>query len=246
LALSFFLAGERDPEGSRVRGTIVNAVAILIGSGIGLAVGSRLPERCQRIITMGLGLSTLLIGMQMALKAQNILVVIASMVIGGVAGEWLDIEGGLERIGERLRSWAHAGSGTFVTGYVTASLVFCVGPMTIVGSIQEGIGGNADLLYTKSLLDGAASVAFASSLGIGVSFAIVTVVVFQGALTLLGAKLAFLLRPEVLSELTATGGLLILAIGFLLLDIKRLRVANLLPALVVVVLLTMARLSLGW
>jgi uncharacterized membrane protein YqgA involved in biofilm formation len=118
--------------------------------------------------------------------------------------------------------------------------------MTIVGSIQEGISGNADLLYAKSLLDGAASVAFASSLGIGVSFAALTVLVLQGTLTLLGAKLAFLLRPEVLNELTATGGLLIIAIGFLLLDVKRLPVANLLPALLAAVLLTTARLSLGW
>jgi uncharacterized protein len=229
-----------------VRGTIVNAVAILAGSGIGLAAGSRLPERLQRIITTGLGLSTLLIGVQMALKVQNILVVIASMVLGGVAGELLDIEGALEQVGEQLKSWSRSGSGTFVIGYVTASLVFCVGPMTIVGSLQEGISGNADLLYTKSLLDGAASVAFASSLGIGVSFAAVTVVLLQGTLTLLGAKLAFLLRPEVLSELTATGGLLIVAIGLFLLDIKRLPVANLLPALLSVVLLTAARLSVGW
>ena len=229
-----------------MRGTIVNAAAILIGSGIGLVAGSRLPERFQRIITTGLGLSTLLIGMQMALKAQNVLVVIASMVVGGLVGEWLDIEGALERIAERLKTWARSGSGTFVAGYVTASLIFCVGPMTIVGSIQEGIGQGAELLYTKSLLDGFASVAFASSLGIGVSFASLTVVVFQGALTLLGAKLTFLLRPEVLSELSATGGLLILAIGFLLLDLKRLRVANLLPALAVVVVLTTARLFLGW
>jgi hypothetical protein len=168
------------------------------------------------------------------------------MVLGGLAGELLDIEGALERVGEWLKSWARSGAGTFVTGYVTASLVFCVGPMTIVGSIQEGISGNADLLYAKSLLDGAASVAFASSLGIGVSFAALTVLVLQGTLTLLGAKLAFLLRPEVLNELTATGGLLIIAIGFLLLDVKRLPVANLLPALLAVVLLTTARLSLGW
>jgi len=229
-----------------VRGTIVNAAAILIGSGIGLAAGGRLPERFQRIITSGLGLATLLISAQMALKAENVLVVIASLVIGGILGEWLDIEGVLERVGNRLKSWAHSGSGTFVTGYVTASLVFCVGPMTIVGSIQEGMGGTADLLYTKSLLDGAASMAFASAMGIGVSCAAVTVIVFQGTLTLLGTKVAFLLRPEVLSELTATGGLLILGIAFLLLDIKRLRVANLLPALLVVVLLTKARFSLGW
>ncbi len=232
--------------GGSVRGTLVNVVAVLVGSGIGLAVGDRLSERLQRIITTGLGLSTLLIGVQMALKVQNVLVVIASMVIGGVAGELLGIEAGLEHAGEWLKARARSGSGTFVTGYVTASLVFCVGPMTILGSIQEGISGNPEIIYTKSMLDGAASVAFASSLGVGVSFAAVTVLVLQGALTLLGAQLAFLLRPEMLNELTATGGLLILAIGLLLLDVKRLRVANLLPALVVVVLLTAARLSLGW
>jgi len=224
----------------------VNVAAVLLGSGIGLAVGKRLPERLQRIITTGLGLSTLLIGMQMGLKVQNMLVLIASLVIGGVVGELLGIEAGLERAGEWLKSRARSSSGTFVAGFVTASLVFCVGPMTIVGSIQEGMSGNPEIIYTKSMLDGAASVAFASSLGIGVSFAAVTVLVLQGALTLLGAQLAFLLRAEILNELTATGGLLILAIGLMLLEVKRIRVANLLPALVVVVLLTGARLSLGW
>ncbi len=229
-----------------MRGTLVNVAAVLLGSGIGLAVGKRLPERLQRIITTGLGLSTLLIGMQMGLKVQNMLVLIASLVIGGVVGELLGIEAGLERAGEWLKSRARSSSGTFVAGFVTASLVFCVGPMTIVGSIQEGMSGNPEIIYTKSMLDGAASVAFASSLGIGVSFAAVTVLVLQGALTLLGAQLAFLLRAEILNELTATGGLLILAIGLMLLEVKRIRVANLLPALVVVVLLTGARLSLGW
>jgi hypothetical protein len=221
-------------------------VAVLVGSGIGLAIGNRLSQRLREIMTTGLGLSTLLIGMQMALKVQNPLVVIAGMVIGGVVGELLGIEEALERAGEWLRSRARSRSGTFVTGYVTASLVFCVGPMTLLGSIQEGLTGNPDIIYTKAMLDGAASVAFASSLGVGVGFAAITVLVFQGALTLLGAQLAFLLRPEILNEVTATGGLLILAIGLLLLEVKRLRVANLLPALVVVVLLTAARLSLGW
>jgi uncharacterized membrane protein YqgA involved in biofilm formation len=224
----------------------VNVVAVVVGSGIGLAIGNRLSERLQQIITTGLGLSTLLIGVQMALKVGNVLVVIASMVIGGVVGELLGIEAGLERAGEWLKGRTRSRSGTFVAGYVTASLVFCVGPMTLLGSIQEGLTGNPDIIYTKSMLDGAASVAFASSLGIGVSFAAVTVLVFQGALTLLGAQLAFLLRPEILNELTATGGLLILGIALLLLDVKRIRVANLLPALVIVVLLTALRLSLGW
>jgi uncharacterized membrane protein YqgA involved in biofilm formation len=197
-------------------------------------------------MTAGLGLCTLLIGMQMALQVQNVLVVIASMVIGGVVGELLGIEEALESAGGWLRSWARSGSGSFVTGYVTASLVFCVGPMTLLGSIQEGLTGNPDILYTKAMLDGASSVAFAASLGMGMGFAALTVLLFQGILTLLGAQLAFLLRPEILNEVTATGGLLILAIGLLLLEVKRLRVANLLPALVVVVVLTVARLSLGW
>lgn len=228
-----------------MRGTLVNAAAILVGSAIGLGAGARLPERFQRIIMAGLGLSTLLIGLQMAFKAENLLVVIASLVLGGLCGEWLDLEGALERAGERIKRWARAGSGTFVSGYVTASLVFCVGPMTIVGSIQEGIGGGPEVLYTKAMLDGAASIPFAAGLGVGVVFSIVTVLVLQGGLTLLGAQLGFLLAPGVLAELTATGGLLIVGIGLLLLEITRLRVANLLPALVVAVLLTLGRQALG-
>jgi uncharacterized membrane protein YqgA involved in biofilm formation len=229
-----------------MRGTVVNAVAVLVGSGIGLSIGRHVPDRVQRIITTGLGLCTLLIGLQMALKAQNILVVIGSLVVGGVLGELLGLEAHLERLGGRLRRAVGSDSGTFVAGFVTASLVFCVGPMTVVGSIQEGLGGGAELLYTKALLDGAASIAFASALGIGVAFAAFTVLVVQAPLTLLGGQLAGLLRPEIVSEMTATGGLLILAIGFLLLDIKRLPVANLLPSLVVVILLTAGRLALGW
>jgi uncharacterized protein len=229
-----------------VRGTLVNTAAVIVGTGLGLAVGGRLSDRMQRIITTGLGLATLLIGTQMALKSQNLLVVIASLVLGGLLGEWLDLESRLERMGERLRRVAGSGSGTFVAGFVTASLVFCVGPMTIVGSIQEGLGAGPELLYTKALLDGAASVAFASGLGIGVGFAAVTVLVLQGGLTLFGGQLAILLRPDVLAEMTATGGLLIVAIGFLLLEIKRLPVANLLPALAMVIPLTQARLALGW
>jgi uncharacterized membrane protein YqgA involved in biofilm formation len=229
-----------------VRGTLVNTAAVILGTGLGLAVGGRLSDRMQRIITTGLGLATLLIGTQMALKSQNLLVVIASLVLGGLLGEWLDLESRLERMGERLRRVAGSGSGTFVAGFVTASLVFCVGPMTIVGSIQEGLGAGPELLYTKALLDGAASVAFASGLGIGVGFAAVTVLVLQGGLTLFGGQLAILLRPDVLAEMAATGGLLIVAIGFLLLEIKRLPVANLLPALAMVIPLTQARLALGW
>jgi len=229
-----------------VRGTLVNVGAILLGSAIGLLVGQRLPERLQRAITAALGLATLLIGMQMALRAQQFLVVIASLVVGGAAGELLEVEAGLERAGARLQAWARSGASTFVAGFVTASLVFCVGPMTVIGAIQEGLTGNAEILYTKSLLDGAASVAFASSLGLGVAFSAVTVVAIQVPLTLLGSRLTFLMLPDVLNPLTATGGLLIVAIGLLLLDVKRLPVANFLPALPCAVLFAVASRWLGW
>ncbi|HTU01003.1 MAG TPA: DUF554 domain-containing protein [Candidatus Sulfotelmatobacter sp.] len=229
-----------------MRGTLVNVIAVLLGSTIGLLVGRRLPERLRRVITAGLGLSTLLIGMQMALQAQRLLVVIAGMVLGGVTGELLGIEAALERAGTRLQAWARTGGGTFVAGFVTASLVFCVGPMTVIGSIQEGLTGNAEILYTKSLLDGVASVAFASSLGVGVGFSVLTVVAIQVPLTLLGSRLTFLMLPDVLNALTATGGLLIVGIGLLLLEVKRLPVANFLPALPWAVLVAIGSRWLGW
>lgn len=219
-----------------MRGTLVNVATVLIGSALGLLVGNRLPDRGKTVITSGLGLATFLIGLQMALKSQSVLIVIASLVLGGLVGEWLDLERRLEAFGEYLKKRVGSTHGRFAAGFVTASLVYCVGPMTIVGSIQEGVNGNADVLYAKALLDGAASVAFASGLGMGVMFSAITVFLFQGSLTLFGSQLAFLLEGRILDELTGTGGVMILGIGFLLLDVKRLPVANYLPALVFAVL----------
>ena len=222
-----------------MKGTLVNVATVLAGSAIGLAVGPRLPERIKTIIVSALGLVTFVIGLRMALKSENVLIVIASMIAGGIVGELLDLEGKLEALGGYLRAKAGSTQGNFVTGFVTASLVYCVGPMTIVGSIQEGMNGRADVLYAKAMLDGAASVAFASSLGLGVAFSAVTVLLFQGALTLLGSQLGFLLEERILNELIGTGGVMILGIGLILLDLKRLRVANYLPALVFAVLLAL-------
>jgi uncharacterized membrane protein YqgA involved in biofilm formation len=222
-----------------MKGTLVNTATVIIGSLIGLAIGSRFTEKIKTIVLQALGLCTLLIGMKMAFKTDNILLVIGSLALGGIVGELLKIEDGLEKIGEMIKSKVKSESGTFVLGFVTASLVFCVGPMTIVGSIQDGISGNADTLYAKSLLDGFASIAFASSLGVGVFFSFLTVLIFQGALTILGSQLTFLVEPGILNELTATGGLMILGIGFYLLDIKRIKVGNFLPALVFVVILAL-------
>lgn len=222
-----------------MKGTLVNTGTVILGSLIGLAVGSRLPEKVKQIVMNGLGLCTLLIGFKMAFKGEQILLIIGSLVLGGIIGELLDVEGKLESLAEKIKKRIKSESGNFVVGFVTASLVFCVGPMTVVGSIEDGIRGDASILYAKSVLDGFASIAFASGLGVGVLFSAVTVLVYQGLLTLLGQKLSFLLNQHVLNELTATGGLMIVGIGLLLLDIKKVRVGNFLPALVIVVILAL-------
>ena len=222
-----------------MKGTLVNTATVIIGSLLGLAVGSRFTEKIKTIVMQALGLCTLLIGIRMALNTENILLVIGSLVLGGIVGELLRIEDGIEKIGDLIKLKVKSESSTFVLGFVTASLVFCVGPMTIVGSIQDGVSGNADTLYAKSMLDGFASIAFASSLGVGVFFSSLTVLIFQGALTLLGRQLTFLLEPRILNELIATGGLIILGIGFYLLDIKRIKIGNFLPALVFAVILAL-------
>ena len=222
-----------------MKGTIVNTATVLLGSTLGLLIGTRLSEKIKTIVMHALGLSTLLIGMQMAFKTQNILFVIGSLTLGGIIGELIGLEEWLESLGEFIKKKVKSESGSFVLGFVTASLVFCIGPMTIVGSIQDGVSGDAGLLFAKSVLDGFASLIFASTLGVGVVFSSLTVLIFQGGLTLLGSKLSFLLRPEVLDELVATGGLIIVGIGFYLLGIKKIKVGNFLPALVVVVILVL-------
>lgn len=220
-----------------MKGTLVNTTTVILGSLIGMTVGVRLPEKVKQMVMNGLGLCTLLIGFKMAFEGEQILIIIGSLILGGIIGELLDIEGWLGGIGERIKKKIKSESGNFVAGFVTASLVFCVGPMTVVGSLEDGIRGDASILYAKSVLDGFASMAFASGLGIGVLFSAVTVLVYQGLLTLLGQRLSFLLNEHVLNELTATGGLMIVGIGLLLLDIKKVRVGNFLPALVIVVIL---------
>jgi uncharacterized membrane protein YqgA involved in biofilm formation len=222
-----------------MKGTLVNTATVIIGSSIGLLIGARFSERINTIVMHALGLSTLLIGFQMAFKTENILLVIGSLALGGIIGELIKLEEALEALGEFIKRKVKSKSGNFVLGFVTSSLVFCIGPLTIVGSIQDGVSGDASVLYAKSLLDGFASIVFASSLGVGVIFSSLTVLIFQGGLTMLGTKLSFLLRPEILNELIATGGLIIVGIGILLLGIKKIKVGNFLPALVVVVILAL-------
>ena len=220
-----------------MKGTLVNTTTVIVGSGIGLWVGHRLPENIKRIVLQAMGLVTILLGIQMALKTESVLILIGSLVLGGITGELLKIEEALEEVGEYLKKKVKSESGNFVLGFVSASLLFCVGPMTVVGSLEDGLFGKADLLYIKSVLDGFASLILSSGLGIGVLFSFLTVLIFQGSLTLLGNQLEFILREDIITEMSAAGGLLIVGIGLQLLEIKKIKVANLLPTLIYAVIL---------
>lgn len=230
-------------------GTVVNVSTVLAGSGIGVLLGQRFPVRTRDVVTDGLGLTTLLIAGLSAVSVTDgrlsdavgssapVLVVLGSLVLGGISGSLLRIESRLDGLGSWLqdRLTAQAGSDErrrFVEGFVAASLLFCVGPLTILGSLSDGLGNGANQLYLKAVLDGFASIAFASSFGIGVAFSALVVAVVQGSLTVIGALAGSLLpEPEIL-ELTATGGLLLIGVALRLLRIRQVPVGDLLPALV--------------
>ncbi len=219
-------------------GTLLNIGSVLLGGGLGTLLGDRLPQPIRETVMHGIGLVTLVVGMHLTMETQNTLIVLVSVLIGGILGEWWRISAGLDRASEWLRTRvaARVGErrmGRFTEGFVTASLVFCVGPMTILGAIRDGLSGDISLLAIKSVLDGFTAMAFASTLGIGVLFSMLTLLLYQGGITLLAGVAEQVLNPAMIAEMTATGGVLILAIGLMLLEIKRIRVANLLPALVV-------------
>lgn len=219
-------------------GTIINIATVLIGGTLGMLVGGRFPERVRQTVVAGLGLFTAGIGIQMFLDTQNAIIVLGSLLLGGLVGEWWRIEAGLQNFGAFLeRRFAPSDetgtdSSRFVRGFLTASLVFCVGPLTILGSIQDGLTGDYYLLAIKSVLDGFAALAFASSLGLGVLFSTLVILVYQGGLSLLAAQAQAFVSEAMMAEMTAVGGLLLLGIAISsLLEIKPIRVGNFIPAL---------------
>ena len=213
-----------------MKGTLVNAAGIVCGSIAGLLLKKNVPEKYQQTVMHGLALSIGLIGLQMAFKTQNILIVILSMVIGGLIGEFIDIDRCLNRVGEWLTKHMGSKYGSVGEGFITGSLVFCVGAMAIVGSIQDGLTGDASTLYAKAMLDTISSVVFASGMGIGVALSGVSVLLYQGMLTLLASSLSSFISEDMIREMSAVGGLLIVGISLLILQIKTIKVANLLPA----------------
>ena len=238
-------------------GTLVNVVTVLVGSTIGVLVGHRLPERTRTVVTDGLGLVTLLIAATSAAAIRNdawaeavgdsapLLIVLGALLVGGIVGSLLRLEDRLEGLGGWLqrRLTPKDGSGgraRFIEGFVTASIIFCTGPLTILGSITEGVGQGADQLLLKSALDGFAAIAFAASFGWGVAATSLTVLTVQGSLTALAALLGDFLSDAELAALTTTGGLLLVGVALRLLALKQVKVADLLPALVIAPVLTTA------
>lgn len=227
-------------------GTFTNVVTVLIGGLIGLALGGRLSERTRGSITDVLGLATLVIGglsvvsvtsglLHAAAGQFAFLIVLGALLVGTLTGSALRVEARLDHLGGGLQRLLTRGGGDrerFVTGFVTATLVFCVGPLTILGSLSDGLGRGPEQLMVKSVLDGFAALAFASTLGIGVLASAISVALIQGALTLVGFWLGDVLPAAQIDALTATGGVLLLGLGLRLLDVRRVRVGDMLPALV--------------
>jgi len=241
-----------------VVGTFINVGTVLAGGSVGLVLRRALPQRFQRIVLQGLGLITILLGLQMALKTRQIFIVLGSLLLGALLGEWWRLQDRLDTLGRwletRFKVWSQrlAGSSTnhsagetpaplwhdrFSEGFITTTLLFCVGPMTLLGSIQDGISGDFKTLAIKACMDGFAAMVFAAELGWGVLFSAGSVLIIQGSLTLAAAPLQRTLTPMMIDEMTATGGLMIVAIGLMLLEIKRLPIANFLPALAIAPLL---------
>ncbi len=218
-------------------GTLVNTAAVIMGGTIGLLLKKNMSERVTTIYFQAVGLFTLAIGITMVVKMDHILIVVGSLAIGSLLGEWMNIEAGAERLSEYLKKRFRIGNKKFSEGLVTAFLLFCIGSMTILGTIQEGTGGSSDLLFTKSLMDFFSAMLLASAFGFGVIVSAIPLLIFQGALTLLAMYAGSFFTDEIIQGLTSVGGIMLMGLGINILEIKKLRIMNMLPALVIVALL---------
>src|SRR3989339_1119901 len=218
-------------------GTLVNVVAIIVCSLIGMGLGHKLPERVHDLLTKAMGLVIVGIGLKMFLATQHIVIVLLSLVLGALVGELLGIEAGLETCGHKLKKMTRSKSSHFLECFVTASLIYCVGPMAIIGAMTDGMGAGHEILFAKSILDGTISITLATTLGVGVLFSFIPVLLYQGGFTVLAFFLGHFFAQPLIAELTATGGLLIAGIGINILgqltDRNRIAVGNLLPAIVI-------------
>lgn len=217
--------------------TLVNMVAILLGAFLGMGLKRGIPDQVKNTIMQGLGLAIMVIGLKMAVGADNDIVVVISLVIGGILGEWVKLDKKLDNLGALVKKKLKVNDSNFVDGFVSASLIFCVGAMAIVGSIDAGLRGDYTVLFLKSTLDGIVAIVLASSLGVGVACSALMVLVYQGLITLLAVYLQNILVGDVISYMTAVGGILIIGIGMGIANIKQINTINLLPGIFVAVIL---------
>lgn len=218
-------------------GTLVNFGAVILGSTVGLIIHRNLPKRYVQLVFQIMGLFTLVLGFKMALKGEQLLIMIFSLILGGLLGEIIKLEEWVNGLGDKVKRLTKSKNDSFSEGLVTSFLLFCVGSMTILGAIEEGMNGNPELLLVKSLMDGISSVALTVAFGIGVLFSSIPLLVFQGGLTLLAYLAGEFIAPTIITEVTATGGVILIGLGINLLEIKKIKIVNLLPAMLIVPLL---------
>jgi uncharacterized membrane protein YqgA involved in biofilm formation len=230
---SFFIkSAQRFSKGGlKVLGTIVNSLAILVGSLLGFLLKGGIPDRINDSIMKGLALCVMVIGISGAIKSENMILVISSIVVGAIIGELIDIDKWLKRLGDFIEDKLQGRGGKISEGFVTASLVYCVGAMAIVGSLDSGLKGDHGILFTKAMLDGISSIMFTSTLGIGVALSSVSVFLYQGAITIAASFVQGILTGPVVTEISAVGSLMIMGLGFNMLGLTKIKVANFLPAI---------------
>ncbi len=219
-------------------GSLINAGSVILGGSIGLLIHRSLPERVVKIVFQGLGLFTIFFGFHLATKTNNYIVMIFSIVIGGIIGEFIDIEKYLNRFADYIKGKLKSKNDKFSEGFITSFLLFCIGPMTILGSLEEGIEGKPDILMVKSLMDGFSSIALASAMGIGVILSSIPLLIYQGILTLFASGLDTHINELIINELSAVGGIILIGLGINILEIKRIKIVNMLPALIIVIALS--------
>ncbi|MBR8537680.1 DUF554 domain-containing protein [Carboxylicivirga sediminis] len=218
-------------------GTLVNVLTVLAGSAIGILIGNRIPEKMTKSVFQAIGLFTIVLGVGMAIKGQMLLIIVFSLIIGTILGELMSLDKQVDGLSGVLKTKFRLKNPKFAEGMLTAFLLYCVGSMTIVGAIDEGMGNGSEVLMTKALMDGFSSIALASVFGVGVCMSVVPLLIFQGGITLLAYWLGDFIGKDIITELTAVGGILLVGLGINILEIKQIRIMNMLPSLIVVVVL---------
>ncbi len=227
-------------------GSLVNAASIVIGSLVGVLINKGIKEEYKKLIMDGVALTVIIMGIMGAIESQNFILVIISMVLGSIIGQAIGIEEKLDKLGNRLEERFGKGNSNFSKGFVTASLVYCIGAMAIIGALESGLTGNHSTLFAKAVLDGITAIIFASTLGIGVAFSAVPVLLYEGFISLLASSLSSLFSTEAITEMSAVGGILIMAIGLNILGIRKINVGNMLPAVFIPLLYFSLRIFMGF